>query len=301
MSRTTRQTTDEWIGMALGLLATAIFSITLPSMRIAVAEMPPVMVGVGRSVVAALFAMVFLALARARRPDRRDLGALVLVAAGVVVGFPYFTALAMRSVPAAHGGVMLAILPLVTALFGTVIQRERPSAGFWAFAVAGSGTVVVFALVNGGGALQLADLYLVLAMLSAALGYSLGARLALRLGGWQVICWALIVALPVTLPPTLWVLPSLDAGAISGAAWAAFFYIALLSQLIGFFPWYRGLTLGGVARVSQTQLVMPFLTLAAAAVLVGENIDTTTIGFAVMVVAIVAFGRRMPVHREANR
>ncbi len=288
------QARRELVGMGLGTLGVALFSLTFPATRVAVAEMSPLMVGFGRAAVAGICGGLVLWLSGAARPTARELVQLFLIGLCVALGFPYLTAVAMQTVSAAHGGVMLGLLPLATVVAGVVVNRERPSLAFWATAVLGSAAVVVFALMEGGGAPQPADLYLVGAMICAALGYTLGARLTHRLGGWQVISWALVVSLPVTLPPVLWNLDGLGRG-ISAAAWAGFFYVALFSQLIAFFAWYRGLAMGGIARVSQTQLLQPFLTILGAALLIGERLEATTLGFAAMVVAIVAVGRRMPV------
>jgi len=288
------QARRELVGMALGVLGVALFSQTFPATRVAVAEMPPLIVGFGRAVVAAACGGLALWLGRATLPTRREALQLVLVGLCVALGFPYFSAVALKTVSAAHGGVMLGLLPLVTVIAGVIVNRERPSLAFWLTAAAGSTSVVAFALLEGGGALRPADLYLVVAMVCAATGYAIGARLTHRLGGWQVISWALVVTLPVTLPPVLWNLDSVSAG-ISSAAWAGFLYVALFSQLIAFFAWYRGLALGGVARVGQTQLLQPFMTILGAAVLIGERLDAVTVGFAALVVAIVAVGRRMPV------
>ncbi len=287
---------QELKGMLLGLGGVAIFSLSLPVTRIAVAEWSPVTVGLGRALVAAILAAVILFVTRQPVPARRDIGRLLVVALGVVFGFPLTSAVAMQYVPSAHGGVVLGVLPLATALAGVVVAGERPSLGFWLVGLLGSAAVVVFALIEGAGALHPADVLLFLSVVSAAVGYAVGGQLARRLGGWQVICWALVLSIPALLPPVLWALPEtpLDVG---WRIWAAFGYVALFSQFLGFFFWNRGLALGGVARVGQTQLLQPFLTILGAALLVGERIDTVTIAFAVLVVALVAAGRRMPIRR----
>jgi drug/metabolite transporter (DMT)-like permease len=202
----------------------------------------------------------------------------------------------MQLVPAAHGGVVLGILPLATAVAGAVLLRERPSLAFWLVSLAGGAAVVGFSLLRGGGTLGLGHLALLGSVACAAAGYAEGARLSRSLGGWQVICWALVLSFPLLLVP---VVPAVLAHGLPGSpqSWAAFLYVALFSQLFGFFAWYRGLALGGVARVSQVQLLQTFMTIAASALLLGETIDAMTLGFAVFVVASVAVGRRMPVRR----
>ena len=289
---------DDIKGMALGLIGVAIFSVTLPATRIALTGFDAVTVGLGRAVIAAAVAAVILAVTRQPWPGMYW-KKLLVVGLGVVVGFPLFASIAMVSVPATHGAVVLGVLPLATSAAGALFCGERPSLGFWLLALVGSALVIGFAVLQGAGALQAADLWLLAAVVSAGTGYAVGGDLARRLGGWQVICWALVVSLPVIVPPVLWVLPAVawDAPA---TAWAGFLYVALFSQLIGFFAWNRGLAIGGVARVSQVQLLQLFMTLGFAALLAGETVDAMTLAFAVAVVATVAAGRRMPVKRRAG-
>lgn len=277
--------------MIWGLVGVVAFSLTLPATRYAVAWLDPMFVGLGRALVAALLAAGVLVATRAPWPRRAVFARLALVAAGVVFGFPLFSAYAMRHVPASHGAVVIGLLPLATAVAGALLAHERPSARFWACAVAGSAVVAGFALWEGGGALQLADLLLVGAVISAAIGYAEGARLSRTLGGWQVISWALVLAAPFAAIPT-WL--SLDArmAAAPWTAWAAFAYVAAVSMYLGFFAWYKGLALGGIAAVGQVQLLQPFFTLFASALLLGERLDAATFVAAALVVATIAVGRR---------
>jgi drug/metabolite transporter (DMT)-like permease len=283
-------------GLLLGFIGVAVFSLTLPVTRLAMADSDPVVFGLGRSLLAGVVAAVILLATRQRRPRGGEWRALAVVAAGVIFGFPLLSAWGMQRVPAAHGGVVLGILPLATAMAGAFLLRERPSLGFWMVSLAGAAAVVGFSLLRGGGSLGLGHLALLGSVACAAIGYAEGARLSRSLGGWQVICWALVLSFPLLLVP---VVPAALAHGLPGSpgSWAAFVYVALMSQLFGFFAWYRGLALGGVARVSQVQLLQTFLTIAASALLLGEAIDGLTLGFAVFVVASVALGRRMPVGR----
>jgi drug/metabolite transporter (DMT)-like permease len=278
-------------GLAWGLLGVASFSLTLPATRVAVAELDPVFVGLGRAVVAAALAAIVLAATRTPWPGRRALPRLALVAGGVIIGFPLFSALAMRHVPAAHGAVIIGILPLATALAGAWIAHERPSRAFWGCAAFGSAVVVAFAFWQGGGWPQPADALLALAAIAAAIGYAEGGRLARTLGGWQVISWALVIAAPFVLVPTLVVADARLTG-VSTAAWAGFAYVGVVSMFLGFFAWYRGLALGGIGAVGQVQLLQPFLTIFASAVLLGETIDPATFIAAALVIAAIAMGRR---------
>jgi len=288
---------DETLGFAYGILGVAAFSLTLPATRLAVADLDPIIVALGRCAIAAIPAAALLLVARTRAPARADLGSLGLVIAGVIVGFPVLTAVAMREVPATHGAIVLGVLPLATALAAAIRGGERPSAGFWIAAIAGSALVVAYALWQGAGSLHLADLALLGAVVLGALGYAEGGRLARTMGAWQVICWALVLSLPLLAVPLAWAIAKHGVNA-SPSAWAGFAYVALVSQFLGFFPWYKGLALGGVARVGQLQLLQPFLTLAASWALLGEQLTVPMLVFAAAVVATVAIGRRMPVARS---
>lgn len=281
-------------GLVLGFVGVAVFSLTLPVTRLAMADSDPVVFGLGRSLLAGVLAAGILLTTRQRPPRGSEWRALAIVAAGVIFGFPLLSAWGMQRVPAAHGGVVLGVLPLATAAAGALLLRERPSLRFWLVSLAGGAAVVIFSLLRGGGSLGLGHLSLLGSVACAAVGYAEGARLSRSLGGWQVICWALVLAFPLLLLP---VVPAALAHGLPGSpqSWAAFLYVALMSQLFGFFAWYRGLALGGVARVSQVQLLQPFLTIAASALLLGEAIDAVTLGFAVFVVASVWLGRRMPI------
>ncbi|WP_211441686.1 DMT family transporter [Collimonas humicola] len=288
--------TDESKGMWLGLAGVAIFSLTLPFTRMAVAELNPVLVAFGRAVVAALCSVPLLWKLKAAWPRGAQWKALALTALGVVVGFPLFSSVAMRYVPASHGAIVLGILPLATAMFGALRFGERPSAGFWIAALAGSGLVLAFALSQGGG-LQLADLALLAAVVAAAMGYAEGGRLSQTMGGQQVIAWALLLSLPVLLPITVWLGWRYGASA-SPKAWLGFAYVSLFSMFIGFFFWYKGLALGGIARVGQVQLLQPFMTLLGAALLLGETLVTSNMLFALAVLVVVGFGRKTAIRRQ---
>ncbi|MBB3211706.1 drug/metabolite transporter (DMT)-like permease [Herbaspirillum sp. Sphag1AN] len=286
----------ETKGMWLGFVGVAIFSLTLPFTRLAVTELNPAFIAFGRAVVAAGLSLGVLWYRRTPLPSRVQWRALLITSLGVVVGFPLFSSMAMQQVPAAHGAVVLGILPLATALFGALRFGERPSTGFWLAAAAGSAIVVAFALRQGGGSLQPADLALLAAVFAAAMGYAEGGRLAQSMGGEQVICWALVLSLPLLLPVTLWLGWHYGVTA-SPQAWLAFAYVSVFSMFIGFFFWYKGLALGGIARVGQVQLLQPFLSLLGASLIAGEALDTRNLVFAAAVLAVVATGRRMSVKR----
>jgi drug/metabolite transporter (DMT)-like permease len=289
-------------GLWLGFIGVAIFALTLPMTRLAVGTpeaplMSGVFIALGRAVVAAALSVLFLLATRAPWPRAGDWLPLAITSAGVVFGFPLFTSIAMRHVEAVHASVIVGVLPLATALVGALLHRQRPSAGFWACAVLGSALVVAFAVLRAGTGLSLhvADALLLAAMACAAVGYAWGAKLSQRMRAEHVICWALVIALPLTLPLAWWARP---VAPLPTAAWGAFGYVAVFSMWIGFFAWYRGLALGGTVRVSQVQLVQPFLSMVFAVPLLGERLDLLTISFALAVIATVFIGKKMPVRAK---
>lgn len=286
-------------GLWLGLLGVLMFSATLPMTRLAVGtpehpQLDGLFVALGRAAVAGLLSVGLLALSRAPWPTRGDWPWIAVIAAGAVFGFPLFTSVALQQVDAVHASVMVGVLPMATAAAGAWVHRQRPPAAFWVFAALGSAMVVCYALLRTGAgfALHGADALLLAAMGWGALAYAAGGKLASRLRAEHVICWALVLSLPVTLPATAWAWPKT---AVSAAAWLGFAYVAVVSMWIGFFAWYRGLALGGTVRVSQVQLLQPFLSMLLATVLLGESVDALTMGFGLAVLATVLLGRRFAV------
>ncbi len=285
------QSQKELNGFGFGFLGVLIFSLTLPATRLAVSEFDPVFVGLGRAVIAAFLSLILLVITRQTIPPWRFLPKFILVVAGVIIGFPLLSALAMHDAPASYGAVITGLLPLATAVCGVWRGGEKLSLYFWIFALLGSGLVISFALLSGTGSINFADLALLGAVAAAGLGYAEGAILARTFGSWQVICWSLILSMPVLLPVVLQHTPAAFSS-ISISAWLAFFYVSIFSMFLGFFAWYQGLYLGGIARVGQVQLVQPFLTILASSILLGEPLTVTTIGFAAGVVICVALGKR---------
>ncbi|KZE31663.1 EamA-like transporter family protein [Crenobacter luteus] len=277
------------LGLAYGVAGVACFSGTMPATRLAVAGLDPLFIGLGRALVAAALAALLLAATRQRWPSARQWARLALVSAGVVVGFPLFSSLALASVSANHAALFTGLLPLCTALFGAWFAHERPRAPFWVCALAGSALVTGHAWLAAGGALAGADGYLIVAVVLCGLGYAEGGRLARELGSWQVICWALLLAAPFVAWPVWTARPT---GPVDAASWAGFAYVSVVSMFLGFFVWYRGLALGGIARVSQVQLLQPFGGMLAAAALLGESLSWGLVGVTAAVAVCVAVGRR---------
>ena len=293
-------------GLWLGLLGIVIFSVTLPMTRLAVGtpdapQMSGLFIAMGRAVVAAGLSAALLLVTRAPLPARDDWLPLAITASGVVFGFPLFTSIAMRHVDAMHASVIVGVLPLATAAVGALLHRQRPSTGFWLCAALGSALVVAFAVFRSGSSgvsISFADVLLLAAMLCAAVGYCYGGRLAHHMRAEHVICWALVISLPITLPLSVLSWP---VQAIQPAAWWGFAYVAVFSMWLGFFAWYRGLALGGTVRVSQVQLVQPFLSMLFAIPLLGENLDAVTVGFGLAVIATVFMGKKMPVGSSSRK
>lgn len=290
---------SELKGLLLGLMAVFIFGLTLPVTRFISPYFEPVFIGLGRAALAALFAAFFLLFYKAPWPSFTHIKRLLVVALGVVIGFPVLSAWAMQSLPASHGGVVLGILPLATAAASRVVSDERPSLGFWIIALIGSALVISYSLLQGGGTFLFGDLALFAAVISAAFGYAVGGKLSKELGGWQVICWALVIVLPITLIPAVYYAPS-DISSLEPSTLLGFLYLTLASQLFGFFIWYNAMAIGGVARVSQVQLLQPFITLLASVWVLSEVIDQQSYFFAAAVVLLVAISKRMPIYSKHN-
>lgn len=281
----------DFKGWASGLLGVLIFSGSLPATRVAVATFDPIFLTLARAAIAGVLAALILLILRQSRPAHGDMRALLVVALGVVVGFPLLTALALRHVSSAHATVFVGLLPVATVVFGVLRGDRNPRRIFWLFSLSGSLIVAAFSLGQAIDVSLIDDLLMLAAIIVCGLGYAEGARLARNMGGWQVICWALVLALPLMLPLCLWQLP----GNLGQVAWPALLglgYVSLFSMLLGFFFWYRGLALGGIASISQLQLLQPFFGLGLSAVLLGEHISAMMIASALAVALCVVGARR---------
>jgi drug/metabolite transporter (DMT)-like permease len=285
-------------GLWLGVLAMALFGLTLPMTRLAIGsqeapQLSPWFVTFGRAVLAALLSGAFLLATRSPLPRREHWLDLSLATLGNAIGYPLLLAFALRSVSAGHAAVVTAMLPLTTAVVAALMLRQRASTGFWICAIVATALVVLFAMLRAAQSGQSyvpagADLWLVGAVLAASIGYVAGARLTPQLGAERVICWVTILMLPLSLPATLLTWP---AAPVAASAWAALAYVALFSMWAAFFAGYRALDLGGAVRVSQVQVLQPFFAIAYALPLLGEPIDAMTIVFALAVAATVVLGR----------
>ncbi|HAT3807847.1 TPA: DMT family transporter [Morganella morganii] len=285
---TVSRSTRGWINGFIGVL---IFSGSLPATKAGITGFSPDFLTTARAAIAGIAALLILVILRQRLPAAKYLLSLIVVASGVVVGFPLLTALALQHVSSAHSIVYLGLLPLVTALFGVLRSNERPRPAFWLFSVFGSLFVMGFALFQGGESTLTGDLYMVAAVLLCGLGYAEGARLSRPLGSWQVICWALVLSLPLMLILSIVFLPVIFSG-IPAQAWGGLIYVSLFSMLIGFFFWYRGLAEGGITGVSQLQLLQPFFGLVLSAWLLDETVSSVMITSTCGVIACVAGSKR---------
>ena len=290
------RTTEGWICGFLGVL---IFSGSLPATRIAVSDLDPLFLTLARAAIAGILGAALLAALRQRKPDREDYVPLTIVSLGVVVGFPLLTAFALQFITSARSIVFIGLLPLTTAIFGVIRNGERPKAAFWAFSGLGGALVAGYALIQGGSASAAGDVLMLGAILLCGLGYAEGAKLSRKLGGWQVISWALVLSLPMTAVGTLVAAPAAWNG-IGVPAWLSLGYVSLFSMLIGFVFWYRGLALGGIAGVGQLQLLQPFFGLTLSALLLNETVGWQMVAVTVAVILCVVGAKRFAKPREAG-
>lgn len=282
---------NGWINGFIGMV---IFAGSLPATRAAVADLDPIFLTCARATIAGLLGLALLMAFRQRRPALQDLASLAVTAMGVVVGFPLLTALAVQHVSSAHSIVFLGLLPLCTATFAVLRGGERPRPAFWLFSLLGSAAVAGYALIGSAQGSLRGDICMLAAVIVCGLGYAEGARLSRRLGGWQVICWALVLSLPLMLPATYLTRPDSFAN-VGLPAWLGFGYVSVFSMLIGFIFWYRGLSQGGIAAVSQLQLFQPFIALGLAALLLHETVSGSMLLVTLAAIVCVAGAKRFAV------
>jgi drug/metabolite transporter (DMT)-like permease len=272
--------------------------------RLSLRAFEPLFVAFVRGAGAGIGALVYLLVSRSQMPDRRHMVRLAVAAIGMVVLFPIFVSIALKYVPATHASVLGSVLPLLTALFGVVRGRESVSRGFWLYAVLGTGLIGLFSAYRSGfHSIEQADVLLIAAFIACSYGYAEGGLLAREMGGWLVICWALVMVLPLELVGLI-VCTSRTGivfGSASAEAWAGLLYLTAVSQFIGFFFYYKGLALGGIAKMSQVQLFLPFLAIFAAHFILGEQIDGSVIVGTLAITAIVMAGRRSTKHTEGEK
>ena len=287
-------------GIWLGLVGVVIFSMTLPATKIAVPDFGAIPLSFYRATLAGITALIYVLAKKISLPQKIDLPTLGMISILISFVFPISIAIAMQDLPSSHGGIVLGISPLLTALFATLRFGERPSRGFWITAIIGSTLVIAFSIKESGGALQLSDLALLLAAVSASYGYAVAGNLSQKMGGIAVISWVAIISLVPSLPIAIYYVMHSSATAMpimsaSLAAWVALFFVSIFSAYIGNVFWYTGLSIGGISHVGQVQLLQPFCTLALSSLLVFEPLTISNIFFASAVLIVVAIGKRMPV------
>lgn len=289
-----RDSTSIWRGMFYGFIGIASFSLTVPFTKMAMQDFSPYFITVGRVALAGIIAGLVLVLRRESIPDKAHWKKLLIISLGISIGFPLCLSLALQTTSASHAGIVLAILPLLTSILGAWVNRERHSAWFWLVAISGCATVFAYVFWKNGIILVVADAWIFAAALAAAINYSIAGGVSKRIGGMNTICWALVLTLPISVPMwgyLIWHYPTLSS--VSFPPVAAFLYLALVSQFLGFVPWYAGLSIGGVARVSQVQLLQPFMTLFASVLLLNEVVTQYDWMFVILVISQVLIVKKV--------
>ena len=279
-------------GMLIGFVGILVFSLTLPVTKIAIPSFNPYFIAFGRAFIAGLVALAYLSYKQVPLPSKADLVKCAVIALGVVFGFPILTTVAMEEGSSSHGAVILGMMPLATTVIGVIRFKERPSIGFWLVSILGAALVIIYALLKSAGSFTYIDGLLVLGGFCACVGYVEGAELSKKMNPRTVISWALVISLPINIVATYFTFSSVYWGA-DAIAWISFLYLSLFSMYLGFFFWYEGLAIGGIARVSQVQLIQPFCTLLASSFLLGDHITLMNMVFAFLVVSTVILSKRM--------
>ena len=281
----------ETKGMLIGFVGISIFSLTLPFTQMAVNEMSPFFVAFARASIAGICALILLIFTKSKFPNKIQIRRLLIIVIGVIYGFPIFTSIAMKTLPSSHSGIVLGILPLAMSLFAAIKYKEKPSSSFWMISIFGTFIVISYTFIDNNGSLIIEDLWLLFAILFAAIGYSEGGTLAKEMGSIGVISWALVISLPINLFAS-YLFYEINYTSISFQAIISLTYVGLFSMFIGFFFWYKGIAIGGISRVGQVQLIQPFLTIVGAYFLTNEKITTLNILFAFMVLIVIIIGRK---------
>tara|TARA_B110001450_G_scaffold7902_1_gene7982 strand:+ start:2009 stop:2860 length:852 start_codon:yes stop_codon:yes gene_type:complete len=277
--------------MLIGFVGISIFSLTLPFTQMAVNEMSPFFVAFARASIAGICALILLIFTKSKFPNKIQIRRLIIIVIGVIYGFPIFTSIAMKTLPSSHSGIVLGILPLAMSLFAAIKYKEKPSSSFWIISIFGTFIVISYTFIDNNGSLMIEDLWLLFAILFAAIGYSEGGTLAKEMGSIGVISWALVISLPINLFAS-YLFYEINYASISFQAIISLTYVGLFSMFIGFFFWYKGIAIGGISRVGQVQLIQPFLTIVGAYFLTNEKITTLNILFAFMVLIVIIIGRK---------
>ena len=282
---------NETKGMLIGLIGISMFSLTLPFTQMAVKEMSPFFVAFSRATIAGFCALILLILGKYKLPTKNQIIRLIIIAIGIVYGFPIFTSMAMTTLPSSHSGIVLGILPLTMSVLAAIRYNEKASLAYWITSIIGASLVITYAFIDNNGFLIKEDLWLLFAILFVSVGYSEGGNLSKEMGSIAVVSWALVLTLPFNIIATYFFYET-SFSSVSLQALISLSYVGLFSMYIGFFFWYKGIAIGGISRVGQVQLIQPFLTIVAAFFLTNEKITFLNILFALMVLVVIIIGRK---------
>ncbi len=285
------------IGVLLGVVAVSCFAMTLPMTRyLFLLDLTVWDVAVGRSLIGALFALVLLIVTRQKLPQKKFLPKLLLVGIAAAFGFNLLITYGTHSVPASNGGVILAANGISAALFARILSPERPSLKFWVTSLAGFVLIIVFSYLSNGSVnvLQVyyGELALLGAVLMAGISHALGAVLAREMGSWQVICWAMVMTLPLLIPLSFIVMDFNAIEYLSAWGWFHMMFLGVVNSCFVFFMWYHAMILGGISKTTQLQLSKPFITFFVAVIWLSEPFDPLVIIFMVLMVLVIFVSQR---------
>jgi drug/metabolite transporter (DMT)-like permease len=304
LNRYFKKISNENKGFIFGFVGIIIFSITPVATKIALgdnnSELSPEFITFGRSALAGVLALAYLFISKRRIPKLKYLFNFSIIALCITVVFPLTLSLGLIYSTSIHAGVILAFLPLATAILASFYFKQKASLGFWVCAFIGCILIVIYILIHGHEEnkkleLSYSDILFCIAVIVAAIGYNFGAKLTKIMVSADVISWALVLALPVHFTLAIYYFPKTEINIIS---WLGFLYVAIFSQWIGFFAWYKGLDIGGAVRVSQIQLLMPFFTFAFSIYLLGETLDFLTIIFSIAIILLIYLSRKMAITKK---
>ncbi|GAA0338788.1 DMT family transporter [Oceanobacillus oncorhynchi subsp. oncorhynchi] len=278
-------------GFVWGMLGVLCFSLTLPATNVAVQYFNSIFVGLGRTIPASLLAVLFLIINKQPVPAKKQFRDLFIIAFGAVLIFPLLTTYAMADLPVSHGAVELALLPLATAFFAMIIANERPGLKFWIASSIASLSVIIYAFTLGLGTIHLADMALIVSVIILGLSYAMGAKLAKEIGSWQTIAWSVIIGAPLFFIPVIRSIRVEEILAAPISGWVSFIYLAVISQFLAYIFWYKGLSVGGISKVSQLQYLQPFLMITFSFLFLNEVFNLYTIIIAVVTVSCVIIGK----------
>ena len=269
---------------ALGVIA---FAGTFPATKLALAAFSPFVVTAGRIVIAGTLGAVWLIASRTRVPAWRDLVVLAITGAGLSIGYPYFVAMGLATASSVHGAVVAGFAPSATATLAVVRHHERPPLIFWIGCTGSLLAVIAYVLASGAG-FTLADLYFVAAVVSTSIAYAEGANISHRLGADKTLSWALVLMIPIVAIPLAIDLMRAPPHDVTFTAWGGFAWVSLISMFFGAMAWYRGMQLGGTARISQMLVLQPLVTIGISRVVVGEAVTLRDLTYALAVIVCVA-------------